>query len=194
MRRLATIALLAVVVAGCGDDDSGDVAPTTAPTATTAPSPTGTSPTTGGATTTVTIDAADCAPATVSSPATFDGSGFGVYATLLTSVDTAGRTVGFDIVQWLVGEEAVAAYEVETGDPGGPPNDYMVVNENEQVREAPVAEDVLVRLVRLSEDSDADLDDAAFEELETYAATTPSIYWLTIDAGTVVAVCEQFVP
>ena len=106
-------------------------------------------------------------------------------------------TVSFDVLQWLVGQDAAEAYHEEyPEDPEGPPNDYWTRNQNPQLREAPVAEDADVRLVRLAADSNADVNPGTVAEIPEYLAEGfPSpIWWLTLDGGAVTAVCEQYVP
>lgn len=137
-----------------------------------------------------------------SSEATFDGQS-GVYAAFLSDIDPAAPSLSFDVVQWLVGQDATDAWHEEyPDDPEGPPNGTFIRNENPAVRTAPVAADVVVRLVRIDEDADADLDPGTFDELPAYLAGQPSgdgyispnPYWLTFDAGEIIGVCEQFRP
>lgn len=118
----------------------------------------------------------------------------GEHPVFVTAVDVEGRTLTVDVVQFLTGEEAAAAYEAETGETGGPPNDYFIVNENDRLRTLPVADDVDVQLVRLAEDGDAASGPGTFDELATYDATTTSPFWLTLDGGVVVTIEEQYVP
>ncbi len=80
--------------------------------------------------------ASECA--TGSSPAVFDPKA-GAYAVNVTEITPDGRTVSFDVVQWLVGQEAIDAYhEDHPEDPEGPPNDYYIANDSDEVRQAPV--------------------------------------------------------
>jgi hypothetical protein len=146
---------------------------------------------------------APCSPGG-SSPARFNPAA-GTYAVYLTAVDPGRRMLSFDVIQFLVGEEAATAYHRDVpDDPDGPPNDYYIVNENGQVRESAISTDARVRLVRLREDSDADLDPATFEELPAYLENSPrpegatalsaNPYWLTVKDNVVVDLCEQYVP
>ncbi|HEY1737716.1 MAG TPA: hypothetical protein VGI86_03350, partial [Acidimicrobiia bacterium] len=62
----------------------------------------------------------------------------GYYATAPKTVDTAGGTLRYDVVQFLVGAEAKAAWLRDNPkDPDGPPNDYYVVNENPAIYTSP---------------------------------------------------------
>jgi hypothetical protein len=197
----ATLAV-AVIVAGAivwaRDDfgDSGEKVVTASPR-----------PTSGTATPDVTTTSASggyqpCSDV-ASSPREFDAAG-GRYAVDLIEVDSARRSVAFDVIQFLVGDAAAEAYHRDVPeDPLGPPGDYYIVNDNPKVRDAPVDLDVDVRLVRLPDDADADLDAASFEELPSYLAEFGSgdegqrlsnPFWLTFVDGTVTEICEQYVP
>jgi len=121
----------------------------------------------------------------------------GTYAANITEVDSASPSVSFDVVQWLSGQDAIDAYhEDNPSDPDGPPNDYYIVNDSEQVRTAPIADDATVWLVRLATDSDAAVDPGTVEELPGYldAGFESDVYWLTFDDGEVTEICEQYRP
>lgn len=180
------LALLVTAVLGsaCGDDSTSESASTTTTTTPTITTATG-SPA-----------SANCTPdTTASSPATFDGDR-GQYATYLTAVE--GRQATFDVIQWLSGEDAEKAYAEDNPDDdgGGPPNDYHIRNDSQQTRTAAIADGATVRLVRLAEDSDADLDQGTVEELPAYLqqAGETATFWLTFDDETITDVCEQYQP
>ncbi len=121
----------------------------------------------------------------------------GNYAVIITSLDLPSRSLSFDVVQWLVGQDAVDAYAIdEPGDPSGPPNDYWIRNENPLIRQAPVVDDAAVRLVQLSVDGSADVSDATLDDLADHLAgdAASTLFWITLDAGSVVELCEQYVP
>lgn len=195
MRKILTAAALAVALplalAACGDDgEEPESAATTA--ATTAPDDTTTSP------------PSSTAPSGSTTPTASGDSGGGVdlddgrHPAYLTSVDVAGRTLTFDVIQFLTGDEATTAYQAETGETDTPPNDYFIVNENPKLRTAPVSAGVTVQLVRLADDGDADLDAGTWDELSTYLAQ-PGIqefspFWLTVSGGEITAIEEQYLP
>lgn len=203
MRRVAALALsIGLLVAACGDDaspergDSGrgsDVG----------------SVTTGGSDTTestslpprvtqppkrVTQKAA-CEGSARSSPATFAADA-GVYAAHIVEFVASDVPMTFDVIQWLVGEEARRAYQEDTGESDGPPNDYWVRNVSDKTRSANLAGDATLWMVKLSVDGDADVDRATSEELSGYLEERPAtgIFWLTFDRGAVTEICEQYVP
>ena len=138
-----------------------------------------------------------------SSPATYDPQS-GDYATYLTKVNTTVRTVTFDVIQWLVGDAAITAYHKDhPDDPRGPPNDYYILNQSTRTYTAPVSPTVRVRLVRLGESANADLKPGTFDELPSYLRgyqnvsspyLSPFPFWLTIDHGEVIDICEQYRP
>ncbi len=120
----------------------------------------------------------------------------GTFAVLIDSFDPDERTLSIDVVQWLVGQEADDAYEAETGDGDGVPNDYFVVNENPLVRTVPVDEDVVLRMVWLRVDGSPDVSGGSLADLPGYLADefAGTIWWATLVDGVIVELCEQFVP
>lgn len=135
------------------------------------------------------------------SPALLDD---GRHAAYLQGIDVAASTVTVDVIQFLTGQEAVDAYRAEfPDDPSGPPNDYWIVNANQRLRTMSVSADVSVRLVRLAEDGDADLDAGTWEELPEYLAGSQAPgdgrlswnpFWLEVRDGLVTGIVEQYTP
>src|SRR5579871_2508063 len=100
MKRVGAV-LLVALAGGCSSARLPVAQPTTASTVTTS------APTVSGpATTTPTVDTSECHQG--SSPAVYTAAS-GDYATFLTNVNTAARTMTFDVIQWLSGNAAVAA-------------------------------------------------------------------------------------
>lgn len=202
-RLLSIVGVIALVAVACGDSGAPD--PSSAATSTSAIDPDSSTTSSSAAETTTSTPATFVTERSChdgSSEAAFDDQR-GVYATLLTGIDPAAPSLSFDVVQWLVGEDATDAWHEEyPDDPDGPPNGYFIKNENSAVRTAPVADDVVVRLVNLDEDADADLDPGTFAELPDYLAEQPdqngsishTPYWLAFEAGEIVGICEQFTP
>jgi hypothetical protein len=110
--------------------------------------------------------------------------------------------VDLDLVVWLTGRAAREVWTAEhPDDPLGPPNDYLVVNVDPTLWREPVSPEVVVRLVRLEEDADADLDPGTFEELPGYLAGSEGEdgcpyppFWVTVRGGAAVEIEEQYVP
>ena len=172
---LVTALSASLLLGACGGDDD-DTADGDATTTEAAASTTGESTTTVEAgTTTEAGDTSTTAPAaTTTSPGSDLDLDDGKHPVYITAIDVGAHTMTFDVIQFLTGQDAIDAYQAANpGDPEGPPNDYFILNENSKLRTAPVAATPTVMLVRLSEDSDADLDPGTFEELPAYLAASP---------------------
>jgi len=184
------IGITLLVVTGCGDGDDGD-ATTTAATSTPAATP---PPTQSQAPITSQTPAGTASP----SPGLEDGRS-PVY---VTAIDVPGRTVTFDLIQFLTGDEAKRAYTKDhPEDPGWPPNDYYIVNENSRLRTLPVVAGVDTTVNWLG--GGADPEEISFDQLPDYFATNPAPsdghlwyapFWLTVDDGQVVLLEEQYIP
>jgi hypothetical protein len=187
------IAGIAIGVAVATRDDGADRSQTTGSTA-----PAATAPSTTDA------DAGDGAATTAppTSPSVEPVLEDGRHPVYLTDIDTAARTVEFDLIQFLTGDEATAAYiEDHPDDPGGPPNDYYVVNDNPRLRRLWVAENVQVTV--LDWEGGFEPEVIAFADLPTQLAADlvpdddriwPSPFWLTVNDDTITAIEEQYIP
>ena len=212
-RRRAVVAVavtaIAVLAAALGfalvddDDDRAEQSPTT--TTSVAPS---TSPSTAPSTEPSTSEpesvggpAAPAPPATAPAvePALEDGR----HPVFLTMLDSTARTVEFDLIQFLTGDEAVVAWDaVHPEEPGGPPNDYFIVNENPRLRVLPLADDVTVTVPSF-EGGGLHAQAIPFTDLPARLAGNPmpddgrlwpNPFWLTVEDGTVTAMDEQYLP
>ncbi len=111
--------------------------------------------------------------------------------------------VEFDLIQFLTGDEANAAWHRDHPDEtGGVHNDYSIVNDNPRVRTLPVADEVTVTVVQTPTSANAP-HPIAFEDLPDYLAGDPmpddgylwpNPFWLTVRDGSVVAIAEQYTP
>jgi hypothetical protein len=191
----AVVAVVAVAAAAAAtvalnDGRAGDEsAPSTSPTApatTDADVPSTPAPTVPPTTTTV-------APTTT--PALEDGR----HAAMITGLDAAAGTLQVDVIQFLTGGAAIAAWdEAHPDDPGGPPNDYFIVNDNPRLRVLPVATGVTVTVVDGVEQHEiawADLPARlAGAPMTVGNAVWPNPFWLTVSDGTITAIDEQYIP
>ena len=197
---IAVVVLVAAAVVGmvvATQDDGGDDA-ARAPTATSTEPPATAPSTTDG-------DVGG-GPATTAPPPTSLPAGpvleDGRHPAYLAGIDVAGRSVEFDLIQFLMGDEAIAAWDdAHPDDHGGPPNDYFIINDNPRLRRMPVADDVAVTV--LDWDGGFEPMVVAFADLPTELAAgripyedrlAASPFWLTIHDGTVTAIEEQFIP
>jgi hypothetical protein len=186
---MVMVAALLVGLSACTDDDGGASTTTTEVTTTTArDDPT----TTTGPPTTLPGTPELCSTAE-RSPSVFD-TGEGQYAVHVTEIDGTAGVISFDVIQLLFGDAAIEAWDrAYPEEPGGPPNDYFIVNESPQVRSAMIDGSARVRVVRLGEGTG--LQSATIDELASHvAAQGGNPWWLAFHDGRVVDVCEQYVP
>ncbi|MGH9233539.1 MAG: hypothetical protein ACRD0R_09420 [Acidimicrobiales bacterium] len=124
----------------------------------------------------------------------------GRHPVFLTGLDVGSRTVEFDLIQWLTGEAAREAYTADNpDDPGYPPNDLYVVNDNPRLRVLPVADDVPVTVLEHGYEPMG----VTFEELPAFVADDVfpddvwlwhNPFWLTVRDGTIIDIEEQYTP
>jgi hypothetical protein len=199
LRPLAVVAGIAVIAVGVAlgvvvlGDDGDDGSRTTTVESTTTDAPATDEPATAGDEATVPPAPGPEAPA---APVIGDGR----HAVHFTGLDVGARTIEFDVIQWLTGEEAREAYTADhPDDPGYPPNDYYVVNENPRLRVLPVAGDVTVTVLEHGfepihiafEDLPAFLADDAFPDDQSLWHNP---FWLTVRDDTITAIEEQYIP
>jgi hypothetical protein len=128
----------------------------------------------------------------------------GRHPVYLTGLDLSGRTVTFDLIQFLTGAAAKDAWIKEhPEEPEGPPNDYFIANDNQRLRTLPLADAVEVTVVdtttggvtsapiRLA-DLPAHLAQQKPEAGDRRLSYNP--YWLTVAHGQVTRIEEQFIP
>ena len=197
---VAIVGLVAAAVVGAliATQDDGDDDAVRTPTATSTEPP---------ATAPSTTDAdVGAGPATTSPPPTSASAEHvledGRHPVYLTGIDVAGRSVEFDLIQFLMGDEAIAAWdEAHPDDHGGPPNDYFIINDNPRLRRMPVAHDVAVTV--LDWDGGFQPFVVAFADLPAELAGRPTLdeggigvnpFWLTVHDDTVTAIEEQYTP
>lgn len=166
-----------LVVTGCHNDPAGP-APATPTVSASAPAPTAApgggaqAPSSGAATT-----------------GTQPGIADGRWPAYVTAV---GRgTLTMDLVEFLTGDRA--AREWRKRHPGSPdrtpPNDYLIVNDNPRERTLPIAPHLSVKVVDGGPPASREVGVAG---LRTRLRDT--LFWLTVDHGTVVLVRQQFLP
>jgi hypothetical protein len=200
---VATAAVVGGLLLATQDDDGETTTPPTSqptePATTAAPTSQPTEPATTAApssTATPTTEATSAPATPTAAPVLEDGR----HAAYLTAVDIGNRTVEFDVIQFLTGEEANQAYrEDNPGWTGDAPNDRYIINENPRLRTLSVAADVEVTLVSTPDGQFVDPYPATFEAVNDIAGAFENVawanpFWLTVHDDTIVAIDEQFSP
>jgi hypothetical protein len=119
----------------------------------------------------------------------------GRHPVYLTAVDTARGSVTFDLIQFLTGEEADKAWrKAHPGATGGVPDDYFVINDNAKLRTMPTTSDVVVKVLDLGGENGVSAKVMPLPALIGYAKGAGNPFWLTVAAGRIAAIDEQYVP
>ena len=131
-----------------------------------------------------------------SSPATFDPSS-GRYSAYVTAVDVVHSRLSAQIVRWLSGAQADAAYRAEyPEDSHGPPNDFFL-DDGHPIDTNPSVE-LNAQVLALTNRNNALLTPGTLTSLATNVDTTapdqPRLYWLRFEKGQVSDICEQYRP
>ena len=138
----------------------------------------------------------DCPAAGTTSRADFDPRS-GLYAVYLYAVNPDRRTIAFDVVQLLTGDEAARVWKEQDhpSDPLGPPNDYLIVNAYEHTDDAVLARQARVRLLHPSlAVVDAELGDIVTNRHGAGGHPGYGLFWVTLDGGQVTDICQQYSP
>ncbi len=189
------------LLTGCSDDgaEAADPALPTTPAEADTPSPT----TPAEAETPVAAEAPSEteAPAETETPDEPTDLEDGRHPAYIADIDVNASTITVDVIQFLTGDDALAAYAEEHPGETRPPYEYYIRNVNPRLRTLPAASDVAVTVLWL--DSDIDTENIAFDELPAYFATNPGTqskyewllpFWLTVRDGQVTAIEEQYLP
>jgi hypothetical protein len=185
---VAALATLAVGVSACGGGDAGASGggtwETGAPTVTASP----------------TASLAGAGPTTAAPVVLKDGR----HAVYLHTLDTKKGRVTFDLIQFLTGEEAKKAWAKANPTEPGPPNDYLIMNDNAKLRTLPVATKVSAKLIDTSGTGGIKEIPSSFAELPGRLAAqglkgpanalSPMPFWLTVAAGKITKIEQQYLP
>jgi hypothetical protein len=134
-----------------------------------------------------------CGVPGTSSRADFDPRS-GQYAVYLYGVNSTTQTVAFDVVQFLVGDDAARAYHEENPtDPNGPPNDYQIVNALKHTDEAVVAGAIRIFVSgsagALGPSSLTDLPNSPRGRHPGYG-----LFYMTFSNGRISDMCQKYTP
>ena len=131
-------------------------------------------------------------PTAASSPTASAAAGLedGRHPVYLTKIDATGRTLTFDLIQFLTGSAARDAYQKDTGESDGPPNDYYIVNENKRLRTMPVSSDAAAKVLT---EGTPDTHSVTWQQF-TSQPRDGKLFWLTVRGQTITGIEEQYVP
>ncbi len=121
----------------------------------------------------------------------------GRHAAYVTELNLAERRGTIDVVQILSGQEAIDAFKRDNPGVTALPTDYYIVNANKMLRTGTISPEVTVRLVKLAQDSNADLNDSTLDEMDAYLKTVDRLavpFWFTVAGGRITAIEEQYLP
>jgi hypothetical protein len=117
-------------------------------------------------------------------------------ASYLKSVDVSKRTVTFDLIQMLFGKDAAQVWVKKHPDePDGPPEGYLIINDNSKLRTITFAADVTVKIVNLNAPNPSITQPISLADLPHHLAgekDAPLPYWLTVEHGEVTLVEEEY--
>ncbi|GAA2676485.1 hypothetical protein [Actinoplanes palleronii] len=183
---VAGVLTLSACSAGASSGNPAPAAPATAPTSTTT-APTGT------ATGSVTGTPSSSGTAGADGTALADGK----HDAYLTKVDTSKRTITFDKVEMLTGEAARKKYQEQNpGETDGPPNDYVLVNDNKLKRTLPVSGSVSVSVIKAGSGDSVNPVPSSFAKLPGYLADkdNSTLFALTVKGGEIVSLTSIYLP
>jgi len=137
---------------------------------------------------------------TTSGPANYDPQN-GFYSVAPKTVDAGAGTLRYDVVQFLIGKDAVTAYQQDNpGQTDGPPNDYWVRNVSPQIYQSHVAPNVVVYQTKdpgnpaLYVDTLAHFESRITSHYGSGGVYAGDLYWLRLSGGSITELCEQWVP
>ncbi len=112
------------------------------------------------------------------------------------AVDPAQHTVTVDPMKFLTGAAATTAYHRANphAPPGGPPNDYYIVNPTKDHVVMTLDPYVQVRVVQSGGTAHNPPVAAPLASLASYPTLSLHPFWITVEGGKVTAIDEQFVP
>jgi hypothetical protein len=111
-------------------------------------------------------------------------------------VNPAQHTVTVDPMEFLTGQAATTAYHKANpqAPPGGPDNDYYIVNAKKDHVVMPLDPTVTVRVVQANGTTNNPPVAVPLSRLVTYPTLSLHPFWITVERGKVTAIDEQFVP
>jgi hypothetical protein len=123
----------------------------------------------------------------------------GRHPIFITTVDVGRKSIKFDLVVFLTGQKAKEEWAKAHPGEEGPPNDYMIVNNNPRLRTLPVADEVRILIIDPDNFQPDSMLEVSLSQLRDRVTTrgggqADGPYWITVRAGKITRVEEQFVP
>lgn len=187
----ALLVALAVLGAGCGEDETTPGGPTTSE-----------SPTTSATTEPTATESETPEPSETERPTPTaqleDGRHFGS----IRSIDVEAQTMRFDLAYFLTGEQANEA-AAEHGDEVPVPNDYYIVNDNPRLRTLDVDPGVEVWVIDWADCCDlvegeiqpfVDAFETRRHPWDALYQGREAPYWITVEDGAIVKIEVQYLP
>jgi hypothetical protein len=108
----------------------------------------------------------------------------------ITSIDASHQKLTFDLVIFLTGQAAKDEWKAQGNTDDGPPNDYLIVNNNPKLRTLPVSPSVSVTYN--DPNNSFAPTSITFAQLKGPFQYRP--FWITVQNGTITKIEEQFIP
>jgi len=117
-------------------------------------------------------------------------------AAYLKTVDLTKRTITFDLIQLLFGDEATKEWVKKHPDePEGPPEGYLLTNDNKKLRTITFSKDMIVKVIDLNSSNPAVARPIPLVNLPAHLAGERNAalpYWLTVEQGQVTILQEEY--
>jgi hypothetical protein len=115
----------------------------------------------------------------------------GRHPVLLKTIDPAGRTVRFDLIQFYQGDQATTEAAKDHQE-SPPPNDYYIRNVNPRLRTLPVRADATItanQVVGSNQDVPVTL-----AKLASATREHSPMFWITVHQDQIVKISQQWLP
>jgi len=114
----------------------------------------------------------------------------------VVSVDPTARTITIDPMEFLVGAAATTEYHKENpqAPPGGPPDDYLIVNPTKDKVVLPLDPSFDVELVHIGDTLHNPPVSASLTQLSHESNLQYRPFWVTVERGVATRAEEQFIP
>jgi hypothetical protein len=180
--------------AGCGHASAGNTAPTASTSAT--PSPVSAGILGAQGIPALPSDSPSPPPDSPGGSTTPAALADGKSAAYLKTVDAHARTVTFDLIELLMGDAATKEWlKTHPDEPDGPPEGYMIVNDNSRLRTLAFAAQTSVKVVDLNASDPSIPKPIKLADLPGHLAGERQAalpYWLTVKNGQVTALEEVY--